>query len=405
MSLNKLAGMEGINSATSPNKATMPSAPSPSRRTPRVGQHLDDNLDGQCATTATTADATTTTATTAATATASSSNNINSDTTTNSNTTTTTNANTNTDTNTKVLFDRRAGVKIKTYLGDGKTHKTRNDTGAISQNDQKKLTDLNKHNLKYTQLFSFNDLTQEIIGTIPLDLLKNWYKSEKTIEVQCELLKPFIKRGLCISTDSAGLSKISKVKPLLEVLWAIHQPKELIFARGTAVGGSPIGVWAADNTCMFYPTDSCPAASVISAILQAQQEVIKNCVIQIGCGAHAGEYIYIGGHMYGENYNLMEDLAEEHTKGGQILLTDSVAASIANDARFVMTDHRVEELEITTHDLIAGPDFVHLQQKIEDFTSMPKYPAGFSNDFFDLLRSCRSMEEISAKTEIANNFK
>lgn len=128
----------------------------------------------------------------------------------------------------------------------------------------------------FAKIKSVAMLTQEIAGNIPIDLIHKWNMGAKTKDRQGELLKPYIIYGVAVSSDSAGLSKLSSSRPLLEVVWLIHQPKEIIFARGRAIGGRPIGIWAADNTFMFYPSDTCAPADVIAAIVQAQEENMAN---------------------------------------------------------------------------------------------------------------------------------
>ena len=177
----------------------------------------------------------------------------------------------------------------------------------------------NQHNVhSKKRLALINEfVAQKIAGKIPLDLLTKWNSGKRSYERQRELTMPYRVKGVAVSSDSAGLSKLSGSRPLLEVLWYIHQPKEIVFARGHAVGGMPVGIWAADNTFMFYPDDKCPAADVVCAMVQAQSENTATSKVQIGLGCHLSDYIRFGDILFGDQAELVEELAEEFTKGGK----------------------------------------------------------------------------------------
>lgn len=116
--------------------------------------------------------------------------------------------------------------------------------------------------------------------------------SRQSLEDALRLLAPFKVRGYSVSSDSAGLTKLSAQKNLIEILAIIDQPKQIVHGIGAAIGGQGVGVWAADNTQMFYPT-SVGGGDLLSALLTIQDEVDKQCQIKIGLGAHYGEFYSI----------------------------------------------------------------------------------------------------------------
>ena len=116
------------------------------------------------------------------------------------------------------------------------------------------------------------DISQDIIGSLPLTLIKNWLVSEQTQQATLELLEPYKVKGYAISSDSAGLTKLTKQKGLLEILAIINKPKEVVYSVGTAIGGEGVGIWAADNTQMFYPASVQPE-TLLSALLTIQRQI------------------------------------------------------------------------------------------------------------------------------------
>lgn len=97
------------------------------------------------------------------------------------------------------------------------------------------------------------DLKQEIAGPIPVDIVSKWSRSAKTPQQQKIILEPFERRGYLVASDSAGLSRLSGERTLLEVMKMVSEPKEIIYLLGRKIGGEGVGVWAADNSLMFYP--------------------------------------------------------------------------------------------------------------------------------------------------------
>ncbi len=181
------------------------------------------------------------------------------------------------------------------------------------------------------------DLSQDIAGAIPLELILLWNTSDKSGKKHLELLSPYEKKGTVVSSDSAGLSKLSAQLELLDVMQLISQPKEVIHAYGTAIGGRGIGLWVADNTQMFYD-ESISTQEVIEAMIAAQRE-IKQLTVQVGMGVHRGTFLEIGGGLYGEEAENLEELAENHTAGGEIALTKDVGKYLAREYLKYVKEH------------------------------------------------------------------
>jgi class 3 adenylate cyclase len=214
------------------------------------------------------------------------------------------------------------------------------------------------------------DLREDIAGPIPVDLIKAWIESDRTPEAHAKLLAPFTRHGTVVKTDSAGLSKLSRARPLLEVLKLVNEPKEIIAAHGLAVGGEAIGVWIADDTQMFYD-DAIPTERVVDAMVSAQIANTNNHV-QVGMAIHRGEFFHIGGGLYGEDADLVEELGENKTEGGEILIVEPR-----------------ESLDYTGREATVKP--------LRDF----EYPAPFSKKFLAMLRSYDAGENESFADEYA----
>lgn len=163
------------------------------------------------------------------------------------------------------------------------------------------------------------DVTQDIAGSIPLDLIQQWSNSAPTKKVHENLLEPYKRIGTAVASDSAGLSKLTARKTLLEVMKLVSEPKEIIYAYGRQAGGRAIGVWAADNTEMFYPA-KVTVEEIIHHMASAQRE-IESLSVQVGMALHHGEFIDLGGGLFGEDADAVELLAENYTEGKEIAIT------------------------------------------------------------------------------------
>ena len=122
---------------------------------------------------------------------------------------------------------------------------------------------------------------------------------------------------------------------MLEILAIIDQPKKILYGYGCAIGGESIGIWAADNTQMFY-ADSLSATTLISAMLTIQDEVKRNCQIKIGIGAHYGNFYSISGGLYGLEAEAIEEIAENKTEAGEILISQAICDRLPKNHNFTI---------------------------------------------------------------------
>lgn len=220
------------------------------------------------------------------------------------------------------------------------------------------------------------DLSQDIAGMIPLELILLWNTGDKTEIRQKELLTPHLKKGIVVSSDSAGLSKLSASKHLMEVMQLVSEPKEVIYGYGKSVGGEAIGMWVADNTQMFYDQSIKPE-EVIDAMVAAQQE-IADLIVQVGMGIHQGTFMEIGGGLYGGDAQFIEELAENQTEGGEIVLTHSVTKQLSDTYQSYLSPHTQDERAA----ILNYADLNPLVSKHQE----TQYPYPFNTEFFEVLK-------------------
>ena len=194
------------------------------------------------------------------------------------------------------------------------------------------MTEKLSKKLYSTKLF---DVKQDIIGALPLRLVEQWLSSEQTHADALKLLDSHKVQGYSVSSDSVGLTRLCKQRGLLEILAIINQPKKILYGYGSAIGGESIGIWAADNTQMFYP-DSISATTLVSAMLTIQDEIAQSCQIKIGIGAHYGIFYSISGGLYGLEADAIEEIAENHTEGGEILISQSICDRLPRNHNFTI---------------------------------------------------------------------
>lgn len=221
------------------------------------------------------------------------------------------------------------------------------------------------------------DIKQDIIGSLPLALVKDWLETGQSRSDAETLLNQYKVKGFSVSSDSAGLSKLSKTKPLLEVLAIVNRPKEIVYTIGKQIGGQDIGIWAADNTQMFYPADV-QASYLLSALLTIQAEINKTCQVKIGLGAHFGEYYYINGGLYGEEATAIEEFAENETEGGEVLITQSIYEMLPSGHGFelVKKGEGISALG-QLYSVLSGP-------LLSEIPGLNKhYPIPYSKDFYE----------------------
>ena len=224
------------------------------------------------------------------------------------------------------------------------------------------------------------DITQDIIGALPLKLVEQWLSSEQTDADALKLLESHKVQGYSVSSDSVGLTKLCQQKGLLEILAIINQPKKILHGYGKAIGGESVGIWAADNTQMFY-RDSLSASTIISAMLTIQDAIAKSCQIKIGIGAHYGNFYAISGGLYGVEADEIEEIAENHTCSGEILISQTICDRLPSNHNFKI--EKRDDLNPTIGNIYRVLDGKRLLglQPIDQ-----RYPIPYSEDFYaDLL--------------------
>lgn len=223
------------------------------------------------------------------------------------------------------------------------------------------------------QLF---DTAQDIIGALPLKLVADWLTSEQTHDDALRLLETFKVRGYSVSSDSAGLTKLTRQKGLLEILAIINQPKTILYGVGKAIGGEGVGIWAADNTQMFYP-DTVDAATLVSALLTVQDEIARTCQIKIGIGAHFGDFYALGGGLYGFEADVIEEVAENETAGGEIVISQAVRDRLPANHGFSL--ERRSDLDTGIGSFYRVLD----GRRLRDIRpNGERYPIPYSEDFY-----------------------
>jgi len=225
----------------------------------------------------------------------------------------------------------------------------------------------------------FFDLPQGAGETLPLDVIALWTTGQQTRDRAREILAPHTLRGAMVSSDSAGLTRLTRELALVEILAMINRPKEIIHAWGTAIGGRALGVWAADNTQMFYPADV-PADRLVGALLAVQHQVGGECEVAIGLCAHQGDFFVLGDGVYGPDADRVELVAEEHTTGGEVVVTDTLAGSLGSSHTFQLVKRPELEREFGTMlRVTGGPRLTGVTP--DNF----RYPAPYSDGFAEEL--------------------
>lgn len=243
------------------------------------------------------------------------------------------------------------------------------------------------------------DITQDIIGGLPLKLIEQWLESEQTHQDTLQLLEPYKVTGYSVSSDSVGLTKLTKQKGLLEILAIINQPKEIVYAWGTAIGGQGLGIWAADNTQMFYPA-AVSAETLLSALLNIQDEIHKRCHIKIGLGAHYGEFYLISGGLYGLEADTIEAIAENNTEGGEIVISQAIANRLVSDHSFTLTKRK--DLSTPIGDIFR----VMGGRRLSDVQTLNvTYPIPYSEIFYaDLVAYGNRLNDTAFGQQLANKY-
>ena len=226
----------------------------------------------------------------------------------------------------------------------------------------------------------FFNLAQDVSRSLPLDLIERWTQSDRSVQTALKLLDPVQIECAVVCTDSAGLTHLTRLRGLIEILGMINHPKELVHAWGTAAGGTAVGVWAADNTEMLYPR-STPPETVLSMLLSLMGDIGSTCEVWIGAAVHWGRFFLLADGLYGEEANRVEHLAEELAGPGEVLITAEFASRLPEGHPFTLSPKHVVSHLGPTYLLEGGPFANELTPR--DFA----YPVPYSAEFYaDLKR-------------------
>lgn len=215
------------------------------------------------------------------------------------------------------------------------------------------------------------DLTQDIAGPIPVDLIKSWIESDQSDASHERILEPYKRRGTMVSSDASGLSKLSAGRPLIDVMKLVSEPKEIIYAHGKAIGGEAVGIWAADNTQMFYD-EAIDVNDVVSQMIAAQK-AIEGVEVSVGIGMHQGVAYEIGGGLYGADADEIEEFTEEESNANEVIVSPAVKSSLREE--FLAGDGR-GDMHIVDYSAVS----VDAPSSDDVF-----YPAPFDRDFHEAL--------------------
>ncbi|WP_405085542.1 hypothetical protein [Microbispora sp. NBC_01389] len=252
-----------------------------------------------------------------------------------------------------------------------------------------------------------DDLARGAAPGLPMALVERWRAGGRTVADARRVLGVHVTTGYSVVSDSAGLTRLSRSLGLLEVLAIIDGPKRLLHAYGRAAGGRAVGVWAADNAQMFHPA-SIGADVLLSALLRTQDEIARRCRVRIGVGVHHGSFYDLDGGLYGAEADSVEILAENHTEGGEIAVTEAVTERLPAGHSFVLRRKGVPGAPSgplrTVYRVLDGPRAAAAEAASGDGASGEgaRYPIPYSAAFYkDLLRLERDPEDAGLAATLA----
>jgi class 3 adenylate cyclase len=230
------------------------------------------------------------------------------------------------------------------------------------------------------------DLTQDMAGPVPVSLLYDWAAGDQDDQRATALLDPFRIAGTVVSSDTSGLSRLTKERDLLDVLSLISEPKQILHAIGVEIGGRPIGTWVADNTQTYYPP-AIAAEDIIVGMTEAEHRITCELPVGVGMCVHNGAFYELGGGLYGPDAHVVEFIAEHHAGPGEILVT----AAVRNDcpdsfgfrARADLDSHGAGGI----FSLSNAPGMRHLE------ATNRRYPHPWPPEFFDRLMALKTSAE------------
>lgn len=224
------------------------------------------------------------------------------------------------------------------------------------------------------------DLTQDIAGAVPVELLRDWATGAQDLSTAESLLSPFQVKGTVVASDASGLSKLTQEMDLLDVLSLVSQPKEILHALGREIGGRAIGTWVADNTEMYYPAET-ELETVLNAMAEVQFRIQDRLRLRIGICIQSGTYFDIGGGFYGEDADEVEYLAEICAGPEEILLTENVVKQLKSldSGSLALKKVSFEDSQMSAYLVQSKRRMPSLQER------ELLYPHPFPQDFYRLL--------------------
>lgn len=234
----------------------------------------------------------------------------------------------------------------------------------------------------------FFDLPSDAGQALPLEVIASWIRSPQTPEAARLLLEPCTLEGIVVTSDTSGLTRLSHERSLIELLAMISRPKELVHAYGRAIGGTAVGVWAADNTAMFYP-ESIQADQVISMLLTLMDRVREECEVSIGMAVHHGIFYEMGNGLHGADSDLVEALAEDHARAGEILITADLRRLLGENDSFEIEHLPGIPLGHETYRVMDGLRLEGIEP------SEFRYPLPFTEEFFEGLSAFQRTRRTS----------
>jgi hypothetical protein len=248
------------------------------------------------------------------------------------------------------------------------------------------------------------DVTKDISGPLPAGLLDDWAaSSDRSHDAARLLLAPYRREGTVVSSDTAGLTKMTQERQLLDVLWLVSEPMQILYAVGTAIGGQAVGVWEADNTEMLYPS-TLPVGTVVDAMLEAQARIKERAAVKVGLCLHVGVFYEIGGGLFGGDAQLVEDLAENDAAGAEILVTNELVQRLQATADYgLLRRADLDELHA------AGVFALRSSRRLPSLRENDAvYPHPFPPEFFAMLRDAarraEATEAAAAGAELVDRF-
>ena len=229
------------------------------------------------------------------------------------------------------------------------------------------------------------DLTQDIAGPVPVSLLYAWAAGDQDAARAVTLLDPFRVEGTVVSSDTSGLSRLTKEKDLLDVLALVSEPKQILHGVGVEIGGRPIGTWVADNTQIFYPASIEPPA-VVGGMSEAEHRISCDLPTSVGMCVHHGAFYELGGGLYGHDAHLVDTLAEHYAGAGEILVTQAVRDTCPPEFTFRRRDDLTARAGAGVFSLTGAPRLPHLEGGDR------RYPHPYPAEFFDLLTGLKQAD-------------